>query len=85
MTSALISIVSWLVASKAGRITALVLLSALILAAALLRAFRAGQDTEQLRQAEASLKAIRERVATDEAIRAMPRDQVKEELMRWAR
>jgi len=85
MTFALLSIFSWLVTSKAGRVTALVLLSALIIAAVLLRAFRAGQGTAQLKQAEASLKAIRERVATDEAIRAMPRDKVKEELMRWAR
>lgn len=79
------SALSWLVTSKAGRIAALVLLSALILAAALLRAFRAGQDTEQLRQAEASLKTLRDRVATDEAVRSMSREERKKELMKWAR
>jgi hypothetical protein len=79
------SALSWLVTSKAGRITAAVLLSALIVAVVLLRAFQAGERAEKLKRAEASLKAVRDRVATDEAVRAMPRDQVKEELRRWAR
>jgi hypothetical protein len=81
----LTSALSWLVGSKAGRITALVILSSLIIATVLLRAFQAGQKTEQLKQAEASLKALRDRVATDETVRAMPRDKRKEELLRWAR
>ena len=81
----LTSALSWLVGSKAGRITALVLLSILIVATVLLRAFQAGQKSEQLLQAEASLKTLRDRVATEEAVRSMSREERKREHLKWAR
>lgn len=81
----MISVLSWLVGSKAGRITAVVAISLAMVGLALLRAFQKGEAAERAKQATATLDNIRKKVAIDEKVRSMPPADRRAELARWVR
>lgn len=82
--SALLSVLAWLIGSKAGRITAVLALSGLMIVLAVWLAYRKGLASERTRQTQASLDNLRKRVAINDAVAKLPADKRREELAKWA-
>ncbi|MCZ4270874.1 hypothetical protein [Maritalea porphyrae] len=73
-------ILAWLAGSKIGRLiatTGIVIASVFVIA---LRLMAIGAAGERAKQTEQSLKNIRERIKTDEKVRDMPIDDVRDKL-----
>lgn len=82
----MLSVLSWLIGSKVGRYLALGLLAAATLAVIVARIYAAGKRDEQLKQTQASLDAVRQKVKSDEAISRMSRaDRTKRLRDEWSR
>lgn len=79
------TILAWLLGSKAGRITALCLLTAASIALVLLQAFRKGAASEQAKQTQASLAALRNRIRTDDEITKLTPAARRAALSEWVR
>ena len=80
-----LSIGTWLVGSKAGRIAATVALSLVMAGLIVVSAFRKGETAEKARQQTATLDAIRKKVASDDEIDRLPAAARRERLRQWAR
>ena len=78
----MIGALAWLLGSKAGRITALSILTFGVVVLVLWQAFRQGEAAEQ---AQASLEALRRRISTDDQISKMSTADRRRELARWVR
>lgn len=76
-------ILAWLIGSKVGRYVALGLLIAASIGVVLLRVYSAGKSAEKARQAEAALRALRERIKTDDEITKLSPTARRERLSRW--
>lgn len=74
-----------LLASRFGRWLAGALLVIAGIGIALARGFAAGRNAQKLKQSEASLKALRERMRTDEDIAKLDHDARVERLREWVR
>jgi len=82
----MLSVLSWLIGSKAGRYLALGLLALATVAVIVARVYSAGKRDEQLQQTQASLNAVREKVQSDEAIRRLPASERRRKLLdEWSR
>jgi type VI protein secretion system component VasK len=82
----MLSVLSWLIGSKVGRYLALGLLAAATVAVIVARVYSAGKRDEQLKQTQASLNAVRDKVKSDEAISRMSRaDRTKRLRDEWSR
>ena len=81
----MIGFLSWLLGSKAGRITALSILAVASVALVLWQIFRQGEAAEQARQAQASLEALRRRISTDDDLAKMSAADRRRELAKWVR
>jgi hypothetical protein len=82
----MLSIVSWLIGSKIGRYLALGLLAFAVVGTIILRVYSAGKRGEQLKQTQASLNAVRDKVKSDETIRSLPPDVRRKRLLdEWSR
>ena len=81
----MIGALAWLLGSKAGRITALSILTFGVVVLVLWQAFRQGEAAEQAQQAQASLEALRRRISTDDQISKMSTADRRRELARWVR
>jgi hypothetical protein len=82
----MLSVISWLIGSKIGRYLALAGLAAATVGIILLRVYAAGKRDEQLKQTQASLNAVREKVKSDEAISRMSRSERTRRLRdEWSR
>lgn len=82
----MIGLVATLLGSKTGRTAAVVLLALASAGLLLWRVFAAGQRDEQLKQTQASLDAVREKVKSDESIRRMPAAARRKRLLdEWSR
>ena len=79
----MLSVLAWLMGSKAGRIASVVGLSLLAVGVALLIAYRKGIEREQLRDVQRSLDTLRKRIAVDDDIAKMSRADRREQLSRW--
>lgn len=80
-----LSIIAWLMGSKVGRYVALGLLITALIAVAVWRIYAAGQAREQARQAEAALKALRERIKVDDEVARMAPADRRKRLSEWVR
>ncbi|GLQ53583.1 hypothetical protein [Devosia nitrariae] len=78
-------ILSWLVGNPVGRVVAMVGVSIALLAVVFIVGRRSGENSKNLDDVSNSLEALRDRIAVDEEIRAMPPDRRREELSRWVR
>jgi hypothetical protein len=82
----MLSALAWLVGSKVGRYLALGLLAAATVAVIVARVYSAGKRDEQLKQTQASLDAVRQKVQSDEAIRRLPASERRRKLLdEWSR
>ncbi len=81
----LLSILSSLIGSKVGRIIGVLGLTAIIVFISLTRARKSGVDAEKAKQAQATLDALRKRIAVDDTVARMPRADRRSELERWMR
>lgn len=82
----MLSALAWLVGSKVGRFVALFFLAASVVGVVILRVYAAGKRDEQLKQTQASLNAVREKVKSDEAIRRLPANERRRRLLdEWSR
>lgn len=79
----MLSILTWLTGSKPGRYAAAILLAIAAVILLLLQVRRSGVDAEKVRQAQASLTALRTRISTDDEITKMSPDARRAELARW--
>lgn len=77
------SILSWLIGSKAGRITAVTLLSLVMIGVITWQAFRRGAASERAKQAVNSLDNLRKRVAINDQVSRMDGNARRAELQRW--
>lgn len=79
----MIGVVTWLLGSQLGRQVfiwgSVVVLAGLIV----LRIYAAGRASEKARQAEQSLRNLRERAKVDDEITRMPADARRERLREW--
>ncbi len=76
----IVSIISGLMGSRAGRLIASVGLALAGVGIFALRIFMAGQANVRAKQTEQSLKNLRNRVKSDETIRKMPSSDVRDKL-----
>jgi hypothetical protein len=84
--SPMLSILSWLIGSKVGRYVALFFLAAATVAVIVARVYSAGKRDEQLKQTQAALEAVRQRVKSDEAIMRLPASARRKRLLdEWSR
>ncbi len=81
----MINFFSWLLGSKAGRTTVLIILTLCVVALVFWQVFRQGKAAEQARQVQASLEALRRRVSTDDDLTKMSVADRRSELARWVR
>jgi len=81
----MLNLLSWFLGSKAGRITALVVLTTLSAFFILRAAFQKGVSSEKAKQVAESLNALRERIRSDDTITKLPPDARRHELARWVR
>ena len=82
----MLSVLAWLTGSKVGRYLALGLLAVSVVGVVILRVYVAGKRDEQLKQAQASLNAVRDKVKSDEAIRRLPASERRRRLLdEWSR
>lgn len=82
----MLSVLGWLIGSKVGRYVALGFLAAATIAATIARVYSAGKRDEQLKQTQASLNAVRDKVKSDEAIMRLPTDVRRKRLLdEWSR
>jgi|AACY02.2.fsa_nt_gi hypothetical protein len=79
----MLSALSWLVTSRAGRTTALVMLAVLSAAAVIAQAFARGQAAERARQQARTLKTLQARIKTDDTIARMSPDARRRALAEW--
>jgi len=79
----MLNFISWLIGSKMGRITALVVLTTLSAFFILRASFQKGVSSEKAKQAAESLNALRERISIDDQITKMPLDDRRRELLKW--
>jgi len=81
----MLDLLSWLLGSKAGRITALIGLS-LISAFFIIRiAYKKGEAFQITKQQLESLNALRERIRSDDTITKLSPDARRRELSKWVR
>lgn len=82
----MLNVLAWLTGSKVGRYLALGLLAVSVVGVVLLRVYAAGKRDEQLKQTQASLNAVREKVKSDEAIRRLSASERRRRLLdEWSR
>lgn len=81
----MLSVLSWLVGSRAGRTTAIIALALLAAGAALLQAFARGKAAEKAKSQAAALRTLQSRIKTDDEISRLPPDAVRERLRGWMR
>lgn len=81
----MLSILAWLIGSKAGRIVAVITLGVIGAAFVVWSAFRKGEEAERAKQAQRTLQNIRERIATDEEVGRMSARERRDALARWVR
>jgi hypothetical protein len=82
----MIELVAWLIGSKVGRYIALGLLAAATVAVIIARVYSAGKNEEKMKQTQASLNAVRQRVKSDEAVSRLSRDERTRRLRdEWSR
>lgn len=82
----MLSVLSWLIGSKVGRYAALFFLAASTVAVIVARVYAAGKNDERLRETQASLDAVRQKVKSDEAIRRLPASERRRKLLdEWSR
>jgi hypothetical protein len=82
----MLSALAWLIGSKVGRYLALGLLAAATVAVIVARVYSAGKRDEQLKQTQASLNAVRDKVKSDEAIMRLPASARRKRLLdEWSR
>lgn len=82
----MLSVLAWLTGSKVGRYIALGLLAVSVVGVVVLRVYAAGKRDEQLKQAQASLSAVRDKVKSDEAIRRLSASERRRKLLNeWSR
>jgi len=79
----MLSALTWLMGSKAGRITVAVLLTCASVALAFWQAYRSGAASEKAKQQQVSLDALRSRISSDDQISKMSPDARRAELARW--
>lgn len=81
----MLPVLAWLTGSVWGRRLAVVGIVLVIIAVVLWRVFSAGRSAEKAKQTTRKLKAIKERIRTDDEIRSLPRSERLERLSRWVR
>lgn len=82
----MIELVAWLIGSKVGRYIALGLLAAATVAVIIARVYSAGKNEEKMKQTQASLNAVRQKVKSDEVISRLSPDARRERLLNeWSR
>lgn len=81
----MLSILSFLIGSKTGRILVVAGITAAIIGLALWRAYKTGVDHEQAKQLQQRLQKLQNQVAADREVRSMPRGQRDEYVSRWLR
>ena len=82
----MLSVLAWLTGSKVGRYIALGLLAVSVVGVVLLRVYVTGKRDEQLKQAQSSLNAVRNKVKSDEAIRRLSASERRRKLLdEWSR
>jgi cation transport regulator ChaC len=82
----MIELIAWLIGSKVGRYIALGLLAAATVAVIIARVYSAGKNEEKMKQTQASLNAVRQRVKSDEAVSRLSRDERTRRLRdEWSR
>ena len=81
----ILTALSSLLGSKAGRIAAVVVLALASAALVLWQVFRKGAASEQTKQAQASLDALRRRISTDDELSKMSAADRRRELAKWVR
>lgn len=79
------SIAAGLITTKTGRTIIIVLAGIAGVMVVLARVFAEGRAKELAKQKEESLKNLRERAKTDDAIRSLPVDERKRRLQEWSR
>jgi hypothetical protein len=85
MISLMLSAGTWLVGSKAGRITFVILATLAATGYLIMASYRSGISAEKAKEIAASLDALRKRVAVDDSVGKMTKDERRAELERWAR
>lgn len=77
-------IVLWFTTSKTGQIILAVLGAAAAIGIAVLKVFNAGKAAERGKQDRQSLENLRERAKTNDEIRSLGPDDVRDRLDRWS-
>lgn len=78
-------VLSFLLTSKIGRTLAIVGVALLTIGIALGKIFKAGENAEAAKEAQANLKAVEDRHEINSEVQAMPDSDVKKELSTWSR
>lgn len=81
--SVLIQLLSWLMGSKAGRITGVLIVAVATAAMLILSAYKRGQGAEKAKATAAKLEALQNRMTVDDEIAKMPRAARRERLRQW--
>ncbi|MGH6977685.1 MAG: hypothetical protein ACRED4_00075 [Brevundimonas sp.] len=84
-TPAGVPVLAWLIGNPVGRVVALIGLAIAAVWIAYRLGTKDGVARIEAQVAQRNLDALRDRVAIDEEIRAMPADKRREELSKWVR